>query len=284
MSDFSFLDEGDQDRRPRSVSPVRKRQQSLNPLLIAALLVFCFPVGLYFVWTHRQWSGPTKCIWTGVWAGVILFGLVASRMAEQRVTQMLADADALWNSGKKADAVDKYRSLLDERRLPKSDRPALFRRVIEFDADQNNLAEAKTLILKARGDGVSLSLESPKAKSLLAQIEAEEEAKRKAAEQAKLERAKQNAAKQKQKKEQEREELAFYMAIQFVKKELRNPSTAEFCDISEAAVVPLGNNRYMVGGYVNSQNGFGGMSRALWAVTVEDQGEQWRKVERITWK
>ena len=48
-----------------------------NALVIGVSLFFCFPVGLYFVWTHPNWMSKTKWIWTGVWAAVVVLGMIA---------------------------------------------------------------------------------------------------------------------------------------------------------------------------------------------------------------
>ena len=109
-------------------------------------------------------------------------------MQRHEVAKVLGEANNLWVSGKKRDAVNKYQSLLNKYHssLDDSDRPLVLKRVIKFDADNGNATEARTLILEARQASVSLSLEAPKALAIVAEINAAEEAKRiQAAEEAK---------------------------------------------------------------------------------------------------
>ena len=42
---------------------------------IVGALVMCFPVGLYLVWKHPQWTTKTKWIWTGGWAAAFAVGM-----------------------------------------------------------------------------------------------------------------------------------------------------------------------------------------------------------------
>ena len=123
-----------------------------NPIAIGPLLLFCFPIGLFLVWKHSSWTNKTKWIWSGAWAGIMLIGFIGSQMERQETAKVLAEANALWDSGKKGDAVNKYHYLLSQYRssLDNSDRPLVLKRVIEFDADNGNAVEAKTLIQEAR--------------------------------------------------------------------------------------------------------------------------------------
>ena len=54
---------------PTRVAPAKGSGTSRlieNPLLVFFSTLFCFPVGLFFVWKHRTWTVRTKWIWTGV--------------------------------------------------------------------------------------------------------------------------------------------------------------------------------------------------------------------------
>ncbi len=155
-----------------------------NPIFIGVLLLFCFPIGLFLVWKHSTWANGSKWIWTAAWIGVMLIGFIGVCMEERETAQTFAEANALWDSGKKTDAVDRYRVLLGKSYtyLTETDRPLVFRRVIEFDAEQGNADEAKTLIAKALDNNLALSLESPKAVALLTQVKDEKETRKKRAE------------------------------------------------------------------------------------------------------
>lgn len=60
---------------------------------------------------------------------------------------------------------------------------------------------------------------------------------------------------------------AFACAQNIVESKLTSPSTAEFCPITEAEVVDLGNGEYMVSGWVDTGNAFGGIVRHEFVVT-----------------
>jgi len=60
-----------------------------NPFVIGASLLFCFPAGLYFVWTHPNWISKTKWIWTGAWAAIMVLGMIgASREPEKEAVPL----------------------------------------------------------------------------------------------------------------------------------------------------------------------------------------------------
>lgn len=61
---------------------------------------------------------------------------------------------------------------------------------------------------------------------------------------------------------------AWLMAKEFVKKELKSPSTASFPSFDERNVNKLGSNFYEVTGYVDAQNGFGATLRNNFYCTI----------------
>jgi hypothetical protein len=68
---------------------------------------------------------------------------------------------------------------------------------------------------------------------------------------------------------------AYFYSTEFVKKRLKAPSTADFANRSECTVVKVGDHRYRVSGYVDSQNGFGAMIRSSWVTEVHSEGDSW---------
>lgn len=68
-------------------------------------------------------------------------------------------------------------------------------------------------------------------------------------------------------------------AQNFVKKNLKAPSTAKFPPTTTARVYPTGTDSYRVHSYVDSQNGFGAMLRSDWVVEFRYVGSD--KVELI---
>ena len=71
--------------------------------------------------------------------------------------------------------------------------------------------------------------------------------------------------------------LAYVMARDFVKPHLKAPSTAKWPGFTESVrhTQPLGNDRYRVSSWVDSQNSFGAMLRMRYvAVVFNTDGEQ----------
>lgn len=64
------------------------------------------------------------------------------------------------------------------------------------------------------------------------------------------------------------------MAEVFVKKNLKAPSTADFCSVREARINKLGGNEYEVRGYVDAQNIFGAMLRSNYYVKMRHNPAQ----------
>ena len=68
---------------------------------------------------------------------------------------------------------------------------------------------------------------------------------------------------------------AFTACYRYVVNELKSPSTAEMCSISEAEIKELPNNKYSIYGYVDSQNGFGATVRTRFICEVQYDGKNW---------
>lgn len=60
---------------------------------------------------------------------------------------------------------------------------------------------------------------------------------------------------------------AFFCAKHIVEASLKAPSTAKFCQLTDATVTHLGNGEYMVEGWVDAENSFGAMLRNNFIVT-----------------
>jgi hypothetical protein len=58
----------------------------------------------------------------------------------------------------------------------------------------------------------------------------------------------------------------------YVRDYLKAPSTAEFSGIGETQVVAQGNGKYVVIGWVDSQNSFGAKMRTKYGCTTTDAG------------
>jgi len=63
--------------RSRSIT-VRGIPWMESPIAVGVLMAFVCPLGLYLLWTNPAWSKTKKTAWTGVWAGLLVFGLNGS--------------------------------------------------------------------------------------------------------------------------------------------------------------------------------------------------------------
>ena len=77
--------------RSRSIT-VRGIPWMESPIAVGVLMVFVCPLGLYLLWKNPAWSKTKKTAWTGVWAGLMVLGVVALRQDER--TTATANADA----------------------------------------------------------------------------------------------------------------------------------------------------------------------------------------------
>lgn len=76
--------------------------------------------------------------------------------------------------------------------------------------------------------------------------------------------------------------MAEVMCEKFMKNQLRAPATADFSSSSESAT-PMGNDKFVVRGYVDAQNGFGANIRTNYVCTVQyTGGANWRLLSLTT--
>lgn len=64
--------------------------------------------------------------------------------------------------------------------------------------------------------------------------------------------------------------LAYNLAIECVKQQLKSPSTAEFAGTFEKQdhVTKTGPDKYQILSYVDAQNSFGAVTRSKWSCTI----------------
>jgi hypothetical protein len=118
--------------------------------------------------------------------GVLLLGLLAFAIYEESqlikaTQQQIAEAALAWEAGKKNEAVAIYRDLISKnyvRFVSAEDKETVFNRLIEYDVAHEARPEAKRLVQQAVDEKIKLSLESPAARSLLAEVEKEIEKER----------------------------------------------------------------------------------------------------------
>ncbi len=116
----------------------------------------------------------------------------------------IAKADANWDSGKKAVAVGRYRTLYGWENTTKDEKSVMAQRIALFELQAGNKEEVRGWIKKGLDDGCTLVFNDPEGKALLAaeKKEWDERAAKRAEEMAKVE------ADAKRKAEEEREKQA----------------------------------------------------------------------------
>lgn len=89
---------------------------------------------------------------------------------------------------------------------------------------------------------------------------------------------KKQAVREEREEERQRQDdiiAAYTMAQEFVKDRLKSPGSAEFPWHANSYVTALGNNRFRVKAYVDSQNVFGALIRTNFDLTLRREGERW---------
>lgn len=66
----------------------------------------------------------------------------------------------------------------------------------------------------------------------------------------------------------DRSKDAWVCAKMYVEDNLKSPSTAEFCKYTDATVMRVGEDEYIIHGYVDAQNSFGAIVRQTWTVSL----------------
>ena len=66
----------------------------------------------------------------------------------------------------------------------------------------------------------------------------------------------------------DREGEAWVCAMKVVEDNLKSPSSADFCKMYEATITDLGDDEYMITGYVDAENSFGATIRNDFIVTL----------------
>ena len=61
---------------------------------------------------------------------------------------------------------------------------------------------------------------------------------------------------------------AWVCAIGYVQDNLKSPSTAKFCKYTDATVMRVGEDEYIIHGYVDAQNSLGAGARQVWTVSL----------------
>lgn len=69
------------------------------------------------------------------------------------------------------------------------------------------------------------------------------------------------------------------VATEFVRRQLKAPSTAEFSPIEETSIKKMNENTWRVTGYVDSQNSYGAMLRSYWRVETCLNNDEWTPID-----
>lgn len=78
-------------------------------------------------------------------------------------------------------------------------------------------------------------------------------------------------------KEQERQDVlaAFVYSQQYIKDELKIPSTAQFASVGKSNIQKLDNETYRITSFVDAQNSFGATLRTNYIITMKKNGSAW---------
>ncbi len=109
-----------------------------------------------------------------------------AKEATEKAQKELAAADESWTSGKKNEAIGKYRALVDDPHIPEADRGRVYSRLIDFEYESGNPKAGGELIEAADKKGIGLQVAHADAKRAVDTFQSEK--KRLAAEQAERER------------------------------------------------------------------------------------------------
>jgi len=103
--------------------------------------------------------------------------------SEKATRENLAEADRLWTAGHTAEAIGKYKAVIDgSLSIVDADRRGLLlQRVIDYEAEAGNHHSAKRFIEKAVDRNITLNLNNQDARRLLAEVQAAAETKKLAA-------------------------------------------------------------------------------------------------------
>jgi hypothetical protein len=96
------------------------------------------------------------------------FMFVIGSAEVEKARTALSEADVLWQSGRKSEALTKYRTVLGSAIVDQQNGPRSFGRVIESDIQAGDLASAERLIADAQGRGITPDVNSAKGKEMLA--------------------------------------------------------------------------------------------------------------------
>jgi hypothetical protein len=110
--------------------------------------------------------------------GLVLLAVLYAALSAKEARKHLTEANALWEAGEKARAVEIYKSVVnaDLMVISTADRPTVFQRVIDFEVEQGNTSAAKAWIETALKEEVPLTLKEPKGMEIIAQVRAKREA------------------------------------------------------------------------------------------------------------
>ncbi len=146
-----------------------------HPAIALLSMLMCFPIGLILVWKNPEWTTVRKLRWTGGFCAVAFALAYLGIHTRHEATTSLASANQLWSAGDKDMAVPKYKRAISLALsvIPEGERPVVFKRVVEHEAERGNQASAKELIETALNKHVPLNLERRQAKEIMVAVQAE---------------------------------------------------------------------------------------------------------------
>jgi hypothetical protein len=199
-------------------------------------------------------------VWVLVLFGLLGLGLCIGVINKERQKTALEEADRLWSAGIRDEAVSKYKEGFPA--ATSDQKPAVVKRIVEQQLAKGDLKNARTWVEKGLDGKMTVAYETAPAKELLAQVQRERLERESEARRKKEERAA-------ERNRRDRALEVWATSHKFVEDALRSPGTASYGrQKAEECVVDLGNDVYLVQGWVDAQNAFGAKVRTDFEMKV----------------
>ena len=154
-----------------------RRRLTERPVVVGLLLVFFFPVGLWLVWKHSNWTPIRKLTITAVTVIVVVIATASYAHQSAKAHADLAQADSLWIGGKTHEAADAYAAVVDDDLdfLSEADKSRAFSRLIDGRVASGGPEAGRPVVQRAMSLGIALSLATTEANRLNASITDEQQ-------------------------------------------------------------------------------------------------------------
>lgn len=124
-------------------------------VIISGLACLVIP-GLVLTWTHPTWGKTTKVLVSSIFAAFIGFACVGHFVGEREVARF-EEGHQLWMAGKKAESVEVYHLLLEDRHMfaeiDQRHMEQLYGRMVEYYLEEGYTDKAREMHEQATNEG-----------------------------------------------------------------------------------------------------------------------------------